>query len=1030
MQPLKLTLTAFGPYKDTEAIDFAELDGNSLFVISGNTGAGKTTIFDGICFALYGSASGQDRENHLMLRSDFADDRTHTAAELEFSLNGRTYRILRQLGHVKKGNKTKTGERYEFFERRDGEEYPCVDRQIVSEIDKKVEALLGLTQDQFKQIVMLPQGEFRKLLTSQTENKEDILRRLFKTEPYKQMIERLRRKKKATEERYNQEKHTSNTYVDSIQTTLPMREESLLFRTLDADYYNEQQIIVGLEEETAFYDARLRDEQSASEKAYQLHDKKQKEWSRAEEWNKQFDELGRKERELQVLNERTSFFVEREKQLKDAERASHIEPYEKQAESWREEERRKRELLDQVEKKKAKTVEMLRKAEAVYQQEEGRQDERDAIRSQLQRYEEMVPAVKELDNKKREAEEHKRSAQQSEGHLEKTREERQERKQRLEHMNEQIREMDHAVSQLPEKHQSLLDMREQAQTLKTYNDWVVKHEKHQQEAANKERLYEKKKAEYEKIESIWLSNQASFLASHLVEGEACPVCGSHEHPQKATGSAGGVTKTEVETAKRALTEVETNFRQAQANLDSAAHQLQETEKMVLSHDVAVDEATGVYEQLVTTGTRLKKEVDELKETKKQLDELRVKAEREKETYKQVEERERKQDAVFQKHQANYQAALAVYKDRLQNIPEAVQTMSDLEKTIAEMTHLKKEREKAWEEAQQGRQQAREIDTQVTSQVTAAREQLEETKQKKAGAESQFQDALKEAGFTEEVGYHEAKLPEDTRTQWKEDLSQFNEQLAVLRKHVKERKEALADKERVDLTKLAEEVSQLKEAYEQAYNRVVETKKYREAAFTLITQITETGKRVKKWEKELSVTADLYDVLRGQNERKISFERYLQIEYLEQIIEAANLRLNRLSNGQFLLSRSDRQESHGRQSGLAFDVYDSYTGQTRDVKTLSGGEKFNASLCLALGMSDVIQSVQGNISINTMFIDEGFGSLDEESLHKAIDTLIDLQKSGRMIGVISHVQDLKAIFPATLEVKKTKAGYSETQFVIK
>src|SRR5690606_24861528 len=175
------------------------------------------------------------------------------------------------------------------------------------------------------------------------------------------------------------------------------------------------------------------------------------------------------------------------------------------------------------------------------------------------------------------------------------------------------------------------------------------------------------------------------------------------------------------------------------------------------------------------------------------------------------------------------------------------------------------------------------------------------------------------------------------------------------------------------------------------------------------------------EKQMNRIADLYDMVRGQNQLKISFERYLQIEYLEQIIHSANERLKNLSNGQFYLIRSDRQEARGKQSGLGLDVYDAYTGQTRDVKTLSGGEKFNASLCLALGMADVIQSFQGNVAIDTMFIDEGFGSLDDESLNKSIDTLIDLQKSGRMIGVISHVQELKAAIPAILEVKKSKEG---------
>src|SRR5690625_389527 len=167
MKPLLLKMTAFGPYKVTETVDLKELENNRLFVISGNTGPGETTIFVEISFALYASASGTDRSCYAMLRSDLSADDTHTAAELEFELSGRVYRILRQLGHVKKGNKPRTGERYEFFEIVDGQEIPCVDRQMVSEIDQKVEEIMGITQDQFKQIVMLPQGEFRKLLTSE-----------------------------------------------------------------------------------------------------------------------------------------------------------------------------------------------------------------------------------------------------------------------------------------------------------------------------------------------------------------------------------------------------------------------------------------------------------------------------------------------------------------------------------------------------------------------------------------------------------------------------------------------------------------------------------------------------------------------------------------------------------------------------------------------------------------------------------------------------------------------------------------------
>src|SRR5690625_2483000 len=253
MRPLTLTMTAFGPYKDKETIDFNDLDGHSLFVISGNTGAGKTTIFDGICFALYGTASGQDRENNAMLRSDFAEDGINTSVELIFELKGRKYRVLRQLGHIKQGNKSKTGEDYEFFEITADGEIPCVDRQMVTEIDKKIESLIGLTKDQFKQIVMLPQGEFRKLLTSKTENKEEILRRLFKTERYQKINERLKDKRDLTTAEFTREKEQLNRYIQSIFQSIPFREgEETVFAVLDQDYYQTSQVLEAFQREVDY----------------------------------------------------------------------------------------------------------------------------------------------------------------------------------------------------------------------------------------------------------------------------------------------------------------------------------------------------------------------------------------------------------------------------------------------------------------------------------------------------------------------------------------------------------------------------------------------------------------------------------------------------------------------------------------------------------------------------------------------------------------------------------------------------------
>ncbi|HSI68554.1 MAG TPA: AAA family ATPase, partial [Planococcus sp. (in: firmicutes)] len=274
MRPLKLKLTAFGPYKGTEEIDFADLQGNRLFVISGSTGSGKTTIFDGISFALYGSASGSDRSETRNLRSDFADDAIHTSVEMEFEMHQKRYRILRQLGHVKRGNKGATGERYEFFERDGDGEKPCVERQIVSEINRRVEEIIGLTQNQFSQIVMLPQGEFRKLLTSETDNKEEILRKIFKTEPYKMISERLKQKRDSATKAFQLKEQMLNSHFKALSTALPDR-ESELFDVLAKDYYNVHQITEALKAELDFYANQIQDNELSYNAAYQLHTEKQ-----------------------------------------------------------------------------------------------------------------------------------------------------------------------------------------------------------------------------------------------------------------------------------------------------------------------------------------------------------------------------------------------------------------------------------------------------------------------------------------------------------------------------------------------------------------------------------------------------------------------------------------------------------------------------------------------------------------------------------------------------------------------------------
>ncbi|MFD2629927.1 AAA family ATPase [Oceanobacillus kapialis] len=1030
MQPLTLTLTAFGPYKDKEVINFTDLRENRLFVISGNTGAGKTTIFDGICFALYGSASGQDRENNMMLRSDFADDNVHTAVELEFALQNRTYRVLRQLGHVKQGNKTKTGERYEFFETTGGQEIPCVDRQMVSEINQKIEELIGLTQDQFKQIVMLPQGEFRKLLTSQTENKEEILRRLFKTEPYKYITEKMKQKRLAMDDAYKQAVQVRDQYIAAIGQTLPRREGAALFPLLEEEYQNTKQVLDGLEEERRFYEAKIVDDKAAYDDAYKRHNEKQTTYHHSKALNDRFISLEQKETRLKELEGQADTFRAKEIQLEKAERAQRLAPYEKQRDDWRKDEAVKLEARKEAEDQQKQMQERLVKVQAAYQQEENKKSEREAVRKELDKLHDFLPVVKEMDAAKQKLQRLHQQGKTTYAEWKQAKEKLDEQKSRAEQLDQKIKTLDEQVEKLPDKQQQLGEMREQLKLLMDYLKRKHHAAKLKAETKQQKQGVEDKKAFYLKLEESWINNQATLLASHLHDGEACPVCGSLEHPQKATSTENTVSKEQMEKAKQEYDLVDSKYREIIANYQAAASQLEEKVEELKSHSISVENAEEAKDRLTQLGTTLKQEVEQLQASRKELAEQKKTSEQLKEAVQQLEKSVQEKEKAYQEIKSSYDTSKAVYQDRISNIPEDVRVLTELEQKIQQAKQKQEQLENAWEAIQKELQQVKEQQAKAAERLTNVEKQYQETTAKREEVEKQFTNALAESGFSAETDYHAAKLSEIERMELKNSLDQYKQTLSTVKEQVSELKTELKDKQKVDLTSIEGELAKLKEAYEKALRTWHESKGFQQEAKTLQQNIEQASEASGELERKLRTISDLYDAIRGQNNRKVSFERYLQIEYLEQIIDAANQRLKHLSNGQFFLMRSDRQESHGRQSGLALDVYDAYTGQTRDVKTLSGGEKFNASLCLALGMSDVIQSFQGNISIKTMFIDEGFGTLDEEALNKAIDTLVDLQQSGRMIGVISHVQELKAIFPAVLEVKKTKEGSSRAAFLIK
>ncbi|KLA27622.1 AAA family ATPase [Bacillus cereus] len=1029
MRPIQLIMTAFGPYKQKEVIDFDDLGEHRIFAISGNTGAGKTTIFDAICYVLYGEASGEERSDTSMLRSQFADNNVYTSVELTFQLKGKRYEIKRQLGHKKQGNKTITGHAVELYEVIDEEKVPAVDRFHVTDVNKKVEDLIGLSKHQFSQIVMLPQGEFRKLLTSETENKEEILRRIFKTDRYKLMRELLDQKRKQwkdvlQEKQKERELHFRNVFK------LPIRDGALLETLVEQEYVNTHQVVEALEQETAVYKAeveQLQVEQDVQTK--QLKDAETR-FHAAKSVNEKFIDLQQKNEKYNTLQENRTVIERKETSFKRGEQAKRLLPFEQWHEEAMQNEQKAESLLKQIIAKKENIMSNFELAQGKYEAVKNKEPEREDAKKLVQRLEELQSIIASLAEKQL-------NLQNTEIQIGKLKESMQNLDRQLEEhtnqkqlMSSELQQLERALEQYVAKVEELTNMREDAKVLKqAYDVWQEKQKFEKEKETAFTKMQEAVRA-YENMERRWLSEQAGILALHLHDGESCPVCGSTNHPKKATEQSDAIDEKELNDLRDKKNLAEKLHVQLEEKWNFYHLQYEQIIVEVKKRGYRSEKLDETYSALVHKGKQLATEVNTLKaseETRKQTA-VNIKSVEEKVDALQKQKRE----VETEQHRTEMECMQlrTSYDHDKKNIPENLQTVQAWKVQFDQAMQQLRLMEDEWKKVQEAYQHWQNENIRIQAEQEGASTQFESAKLKKEETFARFMKELEQSGFTNQITYKEAKLSDAEMEMLQKEIQSYYSSLEVLAKQIEELQAELKDKEYMDITALGDHITELqinldiiKEKRQRAQNAVT-------YIFDLHENIRRIDEQIHEEEKAFQELVDLYEVMKGDNESRISFERYILIEYLEQIVQIANERLRKLSNGQFYLKRSERVEKRNRQSGLGLDVYDAYTGQTRDVKTLSGGEKFNASLCLALGMADVIQAYEGGISIETMFIDEGFGSLDEESLTKAVDALIDLQKSGRFIGVISHVQELKNAMPAVLEVTKQKDGCSQTRFVVK
>jgi len=1030
MKPIRLSMTAFGPYRDTETIDFGLLEDRRIFVISGNTGAGKTSIFDAICFALYGSASGEDRAEPRMLRSHFADDEVHTSVDYHFAVGKRTYRVFRQMAHRRGTNKNETGGKAELYETTSGVEVPCVDRFTISDVNLQMESVIGLTREQFSQIVMLPQGEFRKLLTSDTENKEDILRRIFRTVLYQKIEDRFQRHNRELQDALKQAKSMQDVYVKQAQETLPQREGSLLTATLEQEYCSMVQVTEGLTQEIIYYNSQVSELERAKNAISERLSAQEIALREALGLEGRFAQLEEKRVQLGQIETRKTEMSENERIVRLAEQAARLEPYEEQVIAALRQLELKRGLHERKLADAAEAERIHAAAEERYRNEEARDAERKEADRELARLAELKPIVQTLEERKVEVERlaaEERSIIAQREAVERTIGELREEK-RIK--TEQLKQAETEAAKLPDMLQQYEQMKNKYKLLKELVDLdkrLAELTKHEAEHAQ---ITMRLRTDHDQLETLWLEGQAGLLAAHLHDGKPCPVCGSEEHPDKAISVVNIPSREGLQAAKERLRIAEQQLSEARAQAAAAGTGKNEKAESITEYGITEAPFHEQLSQAEAEGKRLRAETDRLKQqadiqalNRQEVDKLdhvldKLQAERE--------------QALAQQHQLSMDrsAKQSVLDNELGRIPEALRSPVHLVARMSEQTAYVNQLNAAWHEAQRELQSTRTRLVEEKTNAMQATSQLEEAAKHSEQAGLRFAEELSRSGFESQEVYRQAKIAEAERNNLNRLIEEFRSVLASLQHQITELEIELAGQIRPVPSIIQEAIDELKVQLEQRSAELHTTHTLKQETERLHNAIARAVEQFRELELKQQQVSDIYQMLKGDNPLKISFERYILIEFLEQILHAANARLNDLSNGQFKLERSDRLETRGKQSGLGLDVYDAYTGQNRDVKSMSGGEKFNASLCLALGMTDVIQAYQGGVSIDMMFIDEGFGSLDEDSLNKAIATLIDLQRAGRMIGVISHVQELKQSFPAVLEVSKTKDGHSRTAFVMK
>ena len=1026
MKPISLTIEAFGPYRDSVTLDFSQLENHSMFLISGPTGAGKTSILDAMVYALYGEPSGEVRKTDA-IRSDFAEPERMTRVDFSFAIGDAQYRVERlpkQMVAKKRG----TGMREQnasatVYEMKDGE-WKVIATSAAA-IRDTIQRIIGFRKDQFLQVVLLPQGEFRKLLVASTNEREELLHTLFRTELYRKLQEALKsafdEAKAGIEENLMKQTaliqsipHDEDTPVltiehvrELLENREPHREGHVVKRDEAVAEVNR---LNTLRNEWALYNQA---QQSLIEATSKLDIVKAKEPERAQlrEKVKFLDSLV----PVHVLYKQ---YIDKQSTLTTLERA--LSDAEKSVDTATQHESNCIEAHEALESQ-AETIQAKRTTLAQLQQQSETFDELGLLKKKLSA---LRSDVEQLDSKK------------SESDLERQRQLIKQIEVDVENLRKQLQENSTLLDKIPV-------IQEQLNHLQRYSELVEEISQVQKEVAAKDETLStldktvKEATVYlERLEHLMQEGRAYELVPFVKEDEPCPVCGSIEHPHLATKPELYPTKDEVEVA-RGLRDKEL---QKQANevgqrdtLVGRVHELSDHKNgqvSILKSSIdGFSEANfaSIQQDLLAQMEGLKI----LRGESEQLGKTIVDMERRLSTAKDTLAKSEIAHNELLKTLHELEVSIGSVQAKIDSLSESLPT-TDVELWRKQVTSLSSE--------------IKEYDAQLTvttKQLEEARGQLSAKRGRLETLSSQVKEERKNLDSLHEEYTQSLQSVSLSEIDFVEALSDFNA-LEDFKIKLYELEEAFSTAQAVydaalktteTVVKPSDTVSD--EVYDVAVERrdtlvgnLAAWDKETKHIETTLTSLEELESAMGEARNKVEFLGRLNDLANGgeQGFKNVTFERYVLGAILDEVVYAANLRLQKMSRSRYSLERSDYTGGGRGKQGLDLAVMDAFTGQSRPANTLSGGETFLASMALALGLADVIQSYAGGIHMDTMFIDEGFGTLDPDTLELAMETLVQLQSSGRLIGMISHVPELKTRIPAHLEVTRGDEG-STAKFVI-